>query len=199
VFIPTREVDGGEAKEPAPPDVQLRGPDRTAPDLISHSATWAGRPESWPWTGTRRPPMSTCASRGHCWAAAPSRSSTSYPTRTSTPSSPSLRTRTSTTSSTSTTASLRPSPAADTRAPPGSTARDGLRVHVELVNGRVRVLLRLELVDVIELLEVQPEVAPHVVAQRRQSRHDSLHDLLPLRPTRSMTSSSIAVHMANLE
>jgi hypothetical protein len=99
--------------------------------------------------------------------------------RTSTPSSPSLRMRTSTTSSTSTTASPRPPPAADPHAPPGSTARDGLRVHVELVNRRVRVLLRLEPVDVIELLELQPGVAPHVVAQRRQPRHDSLHDLLP--------------------
>ena len=59
--------------------------------------------------------------------------------------------------------------------------RDGLRVDVELVDGRVRVLLRLVPVDVVELLEVQPEVAPHVVAQRRQPRHDPLHDLLPLR------------------
>jgi hypothetical protein len=199
VFIRIGEVDGGEAKEPALPDVQLRGLDRTAPDSISHSATWAGRPGSWPWTSTRRSPTSTCASCGRCWVATPSRLSTSYPMRTSTPSSPSLRTRTSTTSSTSTTASPRPSPAADPRAPPGSTAQDELRVHVELVNGRVRVLLRLELVDVVELLEVQPEVALHVVAQCRQPRHNSLHDLLPLRPTRPMTSSSTAVHMANLE
>ena len=32
VFIPIGEVDGGEAKGSAPPDVQLRGPDHPAPD-----------------------------------------------------------------------------------------------------------------------------------------------------------------------
>lgn len=58
---------------------------------------------------------------------------------------------------------------------------DRIRDDVELVYRRVGVLLRLVPVYVVQLPEVQPEVAPHVVAQCVEALHDPLYKLLPLR------------------
>lgn len=46
--------------------------------------------------------------------------------------------------------------------------------HVELVDRRVRILLGLVPVYVIELLRVQPEIVPHVVAQCVEPLHNLL-------------------------